>query len=64
MLAGVNILAYVFTAERFLDRPLQHVFLLPIIPWIAQGVSTLLVLLLYDLCYAHTILGLRYPEIH
>ena len=42
----------------WLARPLQYVFLLQLIPWIEQGRSELLVMLLYDLCDGLTIFNL------
>ena len=41
----------------FLTRPSQDVFLLPLLPWIEQGSSILVVTLLYDLCDGLTILS-------
>ena len=51
-------LNYVITISLlFIGRPLQDVFLLPLIPWIEQEGSILHVILLYDLSDVLTILS-------
>ena len=45
--------------SKLLARSSQDVFLLPLIPWIEQGGSILLVTLLYDLCDGLTIFKLN-----
>ena len=46
---------HTYVLNFFLARPAQDVFLLPLVPWLEQGGSLLLVILLYDLGYGRTI---------